>query len=312
MEQASEQRSAAEGALAREFGLLEEMTRTIEEAARLLLSGLQGRLPLPQAWAEIRDLEHKGDAIARDLFDALLVPRVLPVEPSSLQALTGYLDDVLDGIEAAAARVTLHRLRRILPVAVEMAQEILASATELRAAVGQLRRMQDVFPHTRALHRGENRVDDLLRQAIEALFSGRFAAKDIIKWKDICETLEACTDRCEDVANVLETILVRAGGEEHLRLGQLVLDAERHEVRVAGQVVPLSAKEFGLLHLLLRHQGKVVRRERLMHQVWGEDYFGDTRTLDTHIGWLRKKVEAKGGIRIVAVRGIGYRLDLHQ
>lgn len=302
----------AAAALAREFGLLAEMTRTIQEAAQILLSGLQGRLTLPQAWAEVRDLEHKGDAIARDLFDALLAPRSTPVDPSSLQTLTGYLDDVLDGIEAAAARLALHRLRRILPVATEMSQEILTSAEELRAAIGQLQRMQDVFPHTRALHRAENRVDDLLRQAIEVLFSGRFSPKDIIKWKDICEILEACTDRCEDIANVLETILVRAGVEENLRAGELVLDVERHEARVAGQVVALSAKEFGLLHLLLRHQGKVVRRERLMHEVWGEDYFGDTRTLDTHIGWLRKKVERSSGVRIATVRSIGYRLDLRE
>ncbi len=303
---------AAAGTLAREFDLLAEMTRTIQDATQILVSGMERRTPLPDAWAEIRELEHKGDAIARDLFDALLVPRATPIEQSSLQALTGYLDDVLDGIEAAAARLALHRLRRILPPAVEMAQEILTSAGELRAAIGQLQRMQDVFPHTRALHRAENRADDLLRDAIEVLFSGRTGPKDIIKWKDICEILEACTDRCEDVANVLETILVRAGVEEELRAGRLALDVERHEVRVGGEVVPLSAKEFGLLHLLLRHQSKVVRRERLLHEVWGDDYFGDTRTLDTHVGWLRKKVESSGGVRIVTVRGIGYRLDLRE
>ncbi len=302
----------AAGTLTREFGLLDEMTRTIQDAAQILVSGLEGRLVLPQAWAEIRDLEHKGDAIARDLFDALLAPRSTLVEQSSLQTLTGYLDDVLDGIEAAAARLALHRLRRILPVAIAMGQEILTSAGELRAAIGQLGRMQDVFPHTRALHRVENRVDDLLRQAIETLFSGRTSPRDIIKWKDICEILEACTDRCEDVANVLETILLRAGVAEALRAGRVLLDVERHELRVAGEVVALSAKEFALLHLLLRHQGKVVRRERLLHEVWGDDYFGDTRTLDTHIGWLRKKVEERGGVRIVVVRGIGYRFDLRE
>jgi two-component system alkaline phosphatase synthesis response regulator PhoP len=85
---------------------------------------------------------------------------------------------------------------------------------------------------------------------------------------------------------------------------------ERHEVTAEGRPVSLSAKEFDLLHLLLRHQGKVVRRERLLHEVWGEDYFGDTRTLDTHIGWLRKKLEPRGDIRIITVRGLGYRLDL--
>jgi hypothetical protein len=296
----------------REFGLLEEMARTIQDAAQILVAGLRRGGALSQAWEEIRDLEHKGDAIARDIFDALTASREEGIDQTSLAALTGYMDDILDGIEAAAARLALHRLRRILPVAVEMAQAILESAGELRAAIEQLRRTQDVFPHTRALHRLENRVDDLLRDAIEDLFTRSASVKDIIKWKDICEILEGCTDRCEDVANVLETILVRAGVEEKLRAGQLVLDVERHETRVGGQVVSLSAKEFSLLHLLLRHQGKVVRRERLLHEVWGDDYFGDTRTLDTHVGWLRKKVEARGGVRIAVVRGVGYRLDLRE
>ena len=95
--------------------------------------------------------------------------------------------------------------------------------------------------------------------------------------------------------------------QEQVQEGELL---SRHDVQVAGAAVALSAKEFALLHLLLRHQGKVVRRERLLGEVWGQDYFGDTRTLDTHIGWLRKKVEQSAGVRIVAVRGIGYRLDL--
>jgi DNA-binding response OmpR family regulator len=169
--------------------------------------------------------------------------------------------------------------------------------------------MQDVFPHTRTLHLLENRGDDVLRDAIGRLFASRASAKEIIKWKDICEMLEDATDRCEDIANVLETLVVQAGVPDTLSLHGLVIDVEHHEVTAGGAVVPLSAKEFGLLHLLVRHQGKIVRRERLLRDVWGDDYFGDTRTLDTHIAWLRKKIEGPGGVRIVAVRGIGYRLD---
>lgn len=167
-----------------------------------------------------------------------------------------------------------------------------------------------MFPHTRALHRLENQGDDVLRDAIEALFASRKGAREIIKWKDICETLEMGTDRCEDIANLLETLVVQAGAEDTLVAGRVTMDMERHEVAVGGEPVALSTKEFNLLHLLLRHQGKVVRRERLITEVWGEDYIGDTRTLDTHIGWLRKKIEPRGEVRIVAVRGVGYRLDL--
>lgn len=296
----------------KEFQLLEEMAATIHEAARTLKSAIDGATPSDEAWQKIRDLEHKGDAIARDLFEGLVSPNALAVETDALKALTGYLDDVLDAIEAAAARLAIHKVRRAIPTVREMGEIVLESTQELTVVIAQLRRMQDVFPHTRTLHRLENRGDDVLRDGIEALFSGRRNAKDIIKWKDILELLEGSTDRCEDIANVLETLLIRSGAEDKLVAGHLVLDTGRHEVTVAHKPVPLSGKEFELLHLLLRHQGKVVRRERLLHEVWGEDYFGDTRTLDTHVGWLRKKVEDKGGIRLVSVRGIGYRLDLSE
>ncbi len=294
----------------REFDLLQDMTRTILEAAQALSTALDGRASVGQTWQLVRDLEHKGDAIARELFETLLTPREGPVDPQALKALTGYLDDVLDAIEAAAARLAIHRIRRAIPEAKEMGHIVLESAIEVQSGIGALRNMHDVFPHTRTIHRLENRGDDLLREAIETLFAGRTSAKDIVKWKDICETLEASTDRCEDIANVLETVVVQAGTEEQLAAGRVLVDLERHEVTVAGEPVQLSTKEFNLLHLLLRHQGKAVRRERLLQEVWGEDYFGDSRTLDTHIGWLRKKVENKGGVRITALRGIGYRLDL--
>ncbi len=302
-------RAAATAAPPADIALLEEMTATIQQAAEALAAALSGRTPVERAWEDIRDLEHKGDAVARDMFEMLQTSRPTHVEREALKALTGYLDDVLDAIEAAAARLAIHRVRRALPAARELAQVVLESARELRVAL-RLDRLRDVFPHTRALHRLENRGDDVLREAIGSLFAGRRPVREILKWQDICEILEASTDRCEDIANVLETLLIQTGGQGRLAAGQLAMDLDRHEVTVAGRPVALSAKEFDLLHLLLRHQGKVVRRERLLREVWGEDYFGDTRTLDTHIGWLRKKVEPSGGVRIVAVRGVGYRLDL--
>lgn len=297
------------GAPHQEFDLLEEMGQTILDAATTLSAALNGAVAVDEAWQTIRDLEHKADAIARDVFDLLISPQPTSLARDALKPLTGFLDDVVDAIEAAAARLAIHRVRRAIPAAREMGAIVLESAQELRQAL-RLRELKDVFPHTWALHRLENRGDDVLREAIDKLFSSRMTAKDIIKWKDICEILEAATDRCEDVANVLQTLLIQTGAEERLAAGRVAMALERHEVTVGGMPVPLSAKEFELLHLLLRHQGKVVRRERLLREIWGEDYFGDSRTLDTHIGWLRKKVEDGGQVRITTVRGLGYRLDL--
>jgi len=292
-----------------EFDLLRDHTETILNAARILAGALEGKTGFGDAWPPIRDLEHKGDAIARDMFEMLAGGRAGGTPPDALQSLIGNLDDVLDSIEAAAARLAIHRIRRVFPPALELGKIVLESAHELREAVRRVHPMHDVFPHTRTLHLLENRGDDVLREAIARLFARRMSVRDILKWKDICEMLEGATDRCEDIANVLETLVVQAGVEDRLAVRRLVMDIEHHEVTADGTAVPLSAKEFSLLHLLLRHQGKIVRRERLLRDVWGEDYFGDTRTLDTHVAWLRKKVEGPGGVRIVAVRGIGYRLD---
>ncbi len=91
--------------------------------------------------------------------------------------------------------------------------------------------------------------------------------------------------------------------------GGIVLDAERFEVTVDGRPVHLSRKEFELLQLLMENAGKVLLRERIIEEVWGSDYFGDTRTLDVHIKRLRDKLERdpRAPEHLLTVRGVGYR-----
>src|SRR5215471_12405062 len=158
------------------YDLLEELAATILEAAKTLNGALAGRVTAANAWDAIRGHEHKGDAIARDMFETLSDAKAANGHVEALQSLTGYLDDVLDAIEAAAARLAIHRIKRVLPSAREMGEIVLESTQELGQAIGQLRRMRDVFPHTRMLHRLENRGDDLLRETIRRLFAGRASA----------------------------------------------------------------------------------------------------------------------------------------
>lgn len=99
---------------------------------------------------------------------------------------------------------------------------------------------------------------------------------------------------------------------ETLRVGDVVLDSERHEVTVRGEVVQLPLKEFELLALLLLNAGRVLTRDTLIDRVWGSDYVGDTKTLDVHIKRLRSKVESDPAnpVRIVTIRGLGYKFDV--
>jgi two-component system response regulator RegX3 len=99
--------------------------------------------------------------------------------------------------------------------------------------------------------------------------------------------------------------------DEVLEIGDVRLDAARHEVAVRGERVALPLKEFELLELLLANAGRVLTRDVLIDRVWGPNYYGDTKTLDVHVKRLRAKVEDDPGhpARIVTVRGVGYRYE---
>lgn len=99
---------------------------------------------------------------------------------------------------------------------------------------------------------------------------------------------------------------------QSLEVGDVMLDAERHEVVIRGSVVPLPLKEFELLRILLTNAGRVLPRDTLIERVWGADYVGDTKTLDVHVKRLRAKVEADPSApsRIVTIRGLGYKYQL--
>jgi two-component system response regulator RegX3 len=99
------------------------------------------------------------------------------------------------------------------------------------------------------------------------------------------------------------------GGEEVLRGGPVELDPARHEARVRGRPVSFPRKEFELLETLLRRKGRLLTREYLIDEVWGSDYFGDTKTLDVHVKRIRKKVEEDPHhpVHVQTVRGLGYK-----
>jgi two-component system response regulator RegX3 len=101
----------------------------------------------------------------------------------------------------------------------------------------------------------------------------------------------------------------RAGSDGTLHAGPVELDAAQHEVRVRGELVPMPPKEFALLEMLLRLKGRLLTRDHLIAEVWGADYFGDTKTLDVHMKRLRQKIEEDPHqpTHLLTVRGLGYR-----
>jgi two-component system response regulator RegX3 len=108
-----------------------------------------------------------------------------------------------------------------------------------------------------------------------------------------------------------EVITAEPVGGEPLRVGDVSLDPQRHEVTVRGEAVAMPLKEFELLELLLANAGRVLTRDTLIDRVWGSDYVGDTKTLDVHIKRLRGRIEddAHHPTRIVTIRGLGYKYE---
>lgn len=122
--------------------------------------------------------------------------------------------------------------------------------------------------------------------------------------RELIARVRAVIRRTGTVPEILERPTALAGGP-------VEMDTERHEVRVHGSVVEMPPKEFALLESLLRRSGKLMTRESLISQVWGEDYYGDTRTLDVHIKRLRGKIEEdpRSPKHLITVRGLGYRFE---
>jgi two-component system response regulator RegX3 len=127
--------------------------------------------------------------------------------------------------------------------------------------------------------------------------------------------------RLRELVARMRAVLRRRGAEtsptvtsngEALRVGDVALDPERHEVEIRGATVQLPLKEFELLEILLANAGRVLPRETLIDRIWGTDYVGDTKTLDVHVKRLRAKVELDPAVptRIVTIRGLGYKYEL--
>ncbi len=109
------------------------------------------------------------------------------------------------------------------------------------------------------------------------------------------------------VKALLRRLERRPDDATQLEYGTLILDLDRHEARVKGREVPLTAKEFGLLEHLLRHPGRVLTRDVLLNSVWGYDYYGTTRTVDVHVRRLKQKIPLLNDA-ILSVKSLGYKL----
>ena len=192
------------------FELFTKQAGIISEASRLLLEAVrQGNSHLTRASARIQQLENEGDEIIHDIFTRLNQTFITPLDPEDIHELSSRLDDVLDGIEEAAHRMVAYHLEPIPPVVVELCEVVHDAAKSLEKAIQALHKDQPVLEHCIEVNRLEDYADQLLRRALAELFQQERDPIALIKQKEILEFLEDTTDRCEDVADELQNVVVK-------------------------------------------------------------------------------------------------------
>ncbi len=192
------------------FDLLEEQANRIVEASRLLNEGVRSdRLTLNRMAGEIKRIEHDADQITHQLFTRLNQTFVTPLDPEDLHSLGASLDDVLDYIEDAAFRLSAYRIDPVPPGVSTLTAIIHSCALRLGTAVGKLRTNGNTLEDCIEINRLENNADEVVRKLVTELFNEEKDPISLIKHKEIYEVLESATDRCEDAADVLQTIVVK-------------------------------------------------------------------------------------------------------
>jgi len=182
----------------------------IREASNALLSALRdGNSHLEEAAVKIRNFEQRGDEIIHEVFKALNRTFITPLDPEDLHSLASYLDDVLDAIEDVSQRLVDYRIDPVTPPMVEMAARIASCAQALQRAFDALDKDEKLLVHCIEINRLEEEVDELLRLAIMELFDTERDPIRVIKYKEVYEFLELAADRCEDVADALQNVVIK-------------------------------------------------------------------------------------------------------
>ncbi len=193
------------------FDDFEKLASTTVEGTRLLKALLEDFTDVGAKAQAIKAVEHRGDDITHRAFERLHTQFITPLDRPEIHRLLSRIDDVLDLADAAAERLTLYEVGTILPDARELAGVLVLAAETMQLAVRGLRDVknpQKVLEACKQVNVYENQGDHLIRRAIANLFKSGHDPLTVIKWKEILDLMEDAIDRSEDVANVIEGVVL--------------------------------------------------------------------------------------------------------
>ena len=196
------------------FDYFDRASEKIVKGARLFNEMMQDLSRAEEKARQIKDVEHEADHITHETVAKLHTTFVTPIDREFIYSLITKMDDILDLIDAACERVFLYKIKTSTPEVIELVN-ILGKATEQVAqgvrGLRDLKHSRSILDICIEINRLENEGDRIYRNALSVLFNSSSDPVEIIKWKDVYETLEDAIDRCEDIANVLEGIVLENG-----------------------------------------------------------------------------------------------------
>ncbi|MBS1795101.1 MAG: DUF47 domain-containing protein [Acidobacteria bacterium] len=192
------------------FTLFTQVTEKIQEAATALVEMMHADPASFEAHSKrIKDAEHACDELTHKVTTKLNKSFITPFDREDIFTLVVALDDVCDYVDAAARAVLMYGITDISDHTKTMAKVIQGQAMEINSAVSMLGKPDGLNQHIVEIHRLENEADDVYFRAIGELFNKSNDPITVIKWKELYEILENATDRCERVANIIESVILK-------------------------------------------------------------------------------------------------------
>jgi predicted phosphate transport protein (TIGR00153 family) len=193
------------------FEIFDKAASNLTKATSLLVSLMENFDNLEARAKEIYEVEQDGDMLTHDIMKKLNRTFITPIDREDIHALASRMDDILDLVWGGVDRMIVFKIAEPTPQAVELAKDLHQTTEVLQKTIKELRakNYSHVQEHCIEINRLENRIDRIFRDALGKLFDDMKDPLLIIKWKEIYEHLEDASDRCEDVANVLESIVLK-------------------------------------------------------------------------------------------------------
>jgi predicted phosphate transport protein (TIGR00153 family) len=196
------------------FDFFERHTKLTIEACKELDAIAANPSELRDRVARIKELEHEADDITHECIEALHRTFITPIDRADIHRLMKRLDDIIDSVDSAASRMLLYDIQAMRPEMKQFTVVLMRASAEIDGAIAHFRNMNRgadaIGMHCRGIYDAENQGDQILRSALQRLFNEEKEPIHVIKWKEIFERLEKATDRCEEVANIVQGVVIEA------------------------------------------------------------------------------------------------------